>query len=89
MTSKLLYFFCGLLICASVTIAADIPEYPFVFVVGRADLALSQQAVGNVAEARKEFAKLKDVPNISPRILRLWELYAETRLGDFHPRPAQ
>jgi hypothetical protein len=33
MTSKLLYFFCGLLICASVTIAADIPEYPFVFVV--------------------------------------------------------
>jgi uncharacterized protein YggE len=38
MTSKQLYFFCGLLICASVTFAADIPEYPFVFVVGRADI---------------------------------------------------
>jgi hypothetical protein len=43
-------------------------------------LGLSQQAVKNVAEARKAFDKLKEVPNISPRILRLWELYAETRL---------
>jgi tetratricopeptide (TPR) repeat protein len=43
-------------------------------------LGLSQQAVKNVAEARKAFDKLKEVPNISPRILRLLELYAETRL---------
>jgi len=28
----------GLLLCASATFAADIPEYPFVFVVGHADL---------------------------------------------------
>lgn len=38
MTSKKLFCLCVLLVCASVTLAADIPEYPFVFVVGRADI---------------------------------------------------
>jgi tetratricopeptide (TPR) repeat protein len=43
-------------------------------------LGLSEERVNNIAEARRAFAKLKEVPGISPRILRLWELYAETRL---------
>lgn len=33
-----------------------------------------------IAEARGAFAKLKEVPSISPWVLRLWQLYAETRL---------
>ena len=33
---------------------------------------------GNLDDAKKAFAGLKGVPNISPRVLRLWELYAET-----------
>ena len=41
-------------------------------------LGRSQVAVRNIAEARKSFAKLKDVTNISPRVLLLWELYADT-----------
>jgi tetratricopeptide (TPR) repeat protein len=41
-------------------------------------LGRSQVAVGDIADARKSFAKLKDVPNISPRVLSLWELYADT-----------
>jgi tetratricopeptide (TPR) repeat protein len=41
-------------------------------------LGRSQVAVRNIIEARKAFAKLKDVPNISPRVLLLWELYADT-----------
>ena len=41
-------------------------------------LGRSQVAVRNIIEARKAFAKLKDVPNISPRVLFLWELYADT-----------
>lgn len=41
-------------------------------------LGRSQVAVGNIAAARKSFAQLKDVPNISPRVLFLWELYADT-----------
>jgi TolA-binding protein len=41
-------------------------------------LGRSQVAVGDIADARKSFAKLKDVPNISPRVLFLWELYADT-----------
>jgi tetratricopeptide (TPR) repeat protein len=41
-------------------------------------LGRSQVAVGNIAAARKSFANLKDVPNISPRVLLLWELYADT-----------
>jgi len=43
-------------------------------------LGLSEQAVGDLEEARKAFAKLKDVPGISPRVLLLWTLYAETQL---------
>jgi tetratricopeptide (TPR) repeat protein len=41
-------------------------------------LGRSQVAVGNTVEARKAFAKLKEVPNISPRVLFLWELYADS-----------
>jgi tetratricopeptide (TPR) repeat protein len=41
-------------------------------------LGRSQVALGNVVEARKAFAKLKDVPNISPRVLLVWDLYADT-----------
>ena len=40
----------------------------------------AEQAVGDLAEARKAFAKLKNVPGISPRVLLLWTLYAETQL---------
>ena len=43
-------------------------------------LGLSEQAVHDVAQARVAFGKLKEVPNISPRVLRLWELYADTQL---------
>lgn len=43
-------------------------------------LGLSEQAVGDLEEARRAFAKLKDVPGISPRVLLLWTLYAETQL---------
>jgi tetratricopeptide (TPR) repeat protein len=43
-------------------------------------LGLSEQAVGDLEEAHKAFAKLKDVPGISPRVLLLWTLYAETQL---------
>jgi tetratricopeptide (TPR) repeat protein len=41
-------------------------------------LGRSQVALKNNAEAKKAFAGLKSVPNISPRVLRLWELYGET-----------
>jgi tetratricopeptide (TPR) repeat protein len=41
-------------------------------------LGRSQVALKNNAEAKKAFVGLKSVPNISPRVLRLWELYAET-----------
>jgi tetratricopeptide (TPR) repeat protein len=44
-------------------------------------LGLSEQAVGDLEEARNAFTKLKDVPDISPRVLRLWTLYAETQLS--------
>jgi tetratricopeptide (TPR) repeat protein len=44
-------------------------------------LGLAEQAVGDLEEARKAFAKLKNVPDISPRVLRLWTLYAETQLS--------
>jgi hypothetical protein len=43
-------------------------------------LGLSEQAVGDLEEARRAFAKLKDVSGISPRVLALWTLYAETQL---------
>jgi tetratricopeptide (TPR) repeat protein len=41
-------------------------------------LGRSQVALKNFADAKKAFAGLKGVPNISPRVLRLWELYADT-----------
>jgi tetratricopeptide (TPR) repeat protein len=41
-------------------------------------LGLSDVQLKNTADAKKAFAKLKDVPNISPRVLKLWELYAAT-----------
>jgi hypothetical protein len=39
-------------------------------------LGLSQAQLKNTAESKKAFAQLKSVPNISPRVLKLWELYA-------------
>jgi TolA-binding protein len=41
-------------------------------------LGRSQTALKNTADAKKAFAGLKTVPNISPRVLKLWELYADT-----------
>jgi Tfp pilus assembly protein PilF len=41
-------------------------------------LGLAEVQLKNTAEAKKAFAKLKDVPNISPRVLKLWLLYAST-----------
>jgi hypothetical protein len=43
-------------------------------------LGLAQNNLKNAAEAKKAFAQLKTVPGISPRVLKLWNLYAE-RLG--------
>ena len=43
-------------------------------------LGRSQVALKNTAEAKKAFQGLKTVPNISPRVLKLWELYSE-KLG--------
>jgi tetratricopeptide (TPR) repeat protein len=43
-------------------------------------LGRAQVALKNNAEAKKAFTGLKAVPNISPRVLRLWELYAD-KLG--------
>jgi tetratricopeptide (TPR) repeat protein len=51
--------------------------------LGRAALA-----VGDVDEARNAFNMLKDVPGISPRVLRLWTLYAQTRLSGASPQTA-
>ena len=41
-------------------------------------LGLSELAIKNKAEACKAFDKLEDIPDISPRILRLWKLFADT-----------
>ena len=43
-------------------------------------LGRSQAALKNYPEAKKAFTELKAVPNISPRVLKLWELYAD-KLG--------
>lgn len=40
-------------------------------------LGLAQAQLKNIAEAKKAFAQLKTVPNMSPRVLRLWLLYSE------------
>ena len=50
-------------------------------------LGLAQQKLGNIAEARRAFARLQDVPNVSPKILRLWTLYADTLAGQGQPQP--
>jgi hypothetical protein len=41
-------------------------------------LGRSQVALKNAPDAKKAFAGLKSVPNISPRVLSLWELYSDT-----------
>ncbi|HEY2779586.1 MAG TPA: tetratricopeptide repeat protein [Steroidobacteraceae bacterium] len=43
-------------------------------------LGRAQVALKNNAEAKKAFEKLKSLPNISPRVLKLWELYSD-KLG--------
>jgi hypothetical protein len=43
-------------------------------------LGLAQGNLKNNAEAKKAFGQLKSVSGISPRVLKLWNLYAE-RLG--------
>jgi hypothetical protein len=40
-------------------------------------LGRSQDALKNYVEAKKAFVGLKTVPNLSPRVLRLWSLYAD------------
>ena len=40
-------------------------------------LGRAEVAVKNYPEAKKAFAGLKTVPNISPRVQKLWELYGE------------
>ncbi len=44
-------------------------------------LGRSQVQLKNNAEAKKAFVALKSVPNISPRVLKLWELYADKLPG--------
>jgi tetratricopeptide (TPR) repeat protein len=48
------------------------PDEAYVY-LGRANVQLH-----NIPDAKKAFAGLKNVPNESPRVLRLWELYADT-----------
>jgi len=43
-------------------------------------LGRAQVQLKNIAEAKKAFTGLKSVPNVSPRVLKLWELYAD-KLG--------
>jgi hypothetical protein len=43
-------------------------------------LGLSEAVLKDEAAAKDAFGKLKSVPGISPRILALWRLYAETHL---------
>lgn len=44
-------------------------------------LGRAERALGDFDEARNAFNMLKNVPGISPRVLRLWTLYAETQLS--------
>jgi tetratricopeptide (TPR) repeat protein len=48
------------------------PDEAYVY-LGRA-----QAQLRNIPEAVQAFAELKTVPNVNPRVLRLYELYAET-----------
>jgi hypothetical protein len=41
-------------------------------------LGRSQVALKNIPDAKKAFAGLKSVPSMSPRVLKLWTLYADT-----------
>jgi tetratricopeptide (TPR) repeat protein len=41
-------------------------------------LGRAQVALKNTADAKRAFGGLKTVPNISPRVLKLWELYSDT-----------
>jgi hypothetical protein len=50
------------------------PDEAYVY-LGRAQVALK-----NYPEAKKAFSQLKTVPNISQRVLKLWELYSD-KLG--------
>jgi hypothetical protein len=43
-------------------------------------LGRSNVQLKNIADAKKAFAGLKTVPNVNPRVLKLWELYSE-KLG--------
>lgn len=43
-------------------------------------LGLAQVQLKNNADAKKAFVKLKEIPNMNPKILKLWELYAD-KLG--------
>jgi tetratricopeptide (TPR) repeat protein len=43
-------------------------------------LGLSQAQLKNTAEAKKAFEQLKSVPDVSPRVQKLWALYSE-KLG--------
>jgi len=43
-------------------------------------LGRSQAALKNYPEAKKAFSQLKTVPNISQRVLKLWDLYSD-KLG--------
>ena len=43
-------------------------------------LGRSYVQLKNTADAKKAFTGLKTVPNINPRVLKLWELYSE-KLG--------
>jgi outer membrane protein assembly factor BamD (BamD/ComL family) len=50
------------------------PDEAYVY-LGRSYVQLK-----NTADAKKAFTGLKSVPNVSPRVLKLWELYSE-KLG--------
>jgi hypothetical protein len=52
-------------------------------------LGLAQAQLKNTAEAKKDFAKLKDVPNISPRVVKLYDLYGATLGMPLVVAPAQ
>jgi hypothetical protein len=41
-------------------------------------LGLAQKQLNNAAEAKKAFAKVKDIPNESPRVGKLFDLYSAT-----------
>jgi tetratricopeptide (TPR) repeat protein len=43
-------------------------------------LGRAQAQLKNFADAKKAFTGLKSVPNVSPRVLKLWELYGD-KLG--------